>query len=238
MKKLNLVYGLLIAGFAFASVACAGMIPIRGNGDLVASERNVSSFEKIEAHGEVEVRYFVSEEQRVVVTADLNLDEYTKVYTNGSVLIITTEHGNYQFTKYLVEVYSPSLSGISVSGSGQFSSDEIIASSTFNTHVSGSGKISGTIQCEKLTSKISGSGTIILAGSSSDANIDISGSGNFVGSELQINDTSVEISGSGEATINVAENLKAKISGSGDLYYRGNPTIDFEMSGSGSFQQM
>lgn len=238
MKKLNSITGIFIIGFSFICIACGTILPIQGNGDLVTSERNISAFEKIDVSGAAEVRYYISEEFRAVVTVDSNLDKYTEVYTINNVLHIGTKNGNYDFTKYTVEVYAPTLSGITVSGSGEFSNEETISTSTFSARVSGSGKINGMVLCGSTTSYISGSGKITLNGSSEDLQLDISGSGDFAGSGFNTKNASVKISGSGEAKINVTDILEARISGSGDLYYFGNPETDFNISGSGKIHKM
>jgi hypothetical protein len=236
MNKLNIV--VVIFGITVVCVSCGSIFPKVGNGNLVASERTVSSFEKINVSGSAEVRFFINDEYRVVVTVDSNLVEYTEVYTRGKVLNIGTKSGAYYFTKYLVDVYCPVLTGISMSGSGQFSGNDTIITSTFNINISGSGEINGTIECNTFSAGISGSGKITVTGSGSDSDIHISGSGAFYGNEFSINKATVHISGSGKANINVSENLYANISGSGEINYRGEPKIESKISGSGRIKEM
>ena len=44
----------------------------------------------------------------------------------------------------------------------------------------------------------------------------------------------VTVNGSGDATVNVSEELDVRISGSGDVSYIGSPKIKSQVSGSGS----
>lgn len=239
MKILNIVTMFLVIGIIFGFVSCEGtLLPIKGNGNLITSERTVSSFEKINISGSAEVRFHVSQEPRIVVTVDSNLDEHTRIITRGNTLDIGTENGNYSFTKYLVDVYYPILTGVSVSGSGNFSSNDSVIVSAFDSNVSGSGKIDGKIECEIFSAKISGSGKINIAGNGNNSNITISGSGDFNGNNFIINNAIVIISGSGTANISVSENLNANISGSGDINYRGDPKIDSKISGSGKIRKL
>jgi len=237
MKILDFVIDKIVTGITVACVSCGAIFPISGNGDLVTSERAVSSFEYINISGSAEVRFHVSEEYRAVVTVDSNLEEYTEVYTRDNVLNIESKNGNYFFSKYLVEVYCPALTGVSIAGSGQFSGSDAIIASTFDTNISGSGKMNGTIECNTFSAKISGSGEITVMGNSKDSNITIAGSGDFNGNELSVNDAVVRIAGSGKVNIWVTDNLKADIAGSGDLNYRGNPKIDAHVNGSGRVYQ-
>ncbi len=53
--------------------------------------------------------------------------------------------------------------------------------------------------------------------------------------DLSSNDADIRISGSGEIKISVKENLIARISGSGNIYYKGDPKKqDIKVSGSGN----
>jgi hypothetical protein len=229
---------LYIIGFSLIYVSCGSLFPIVGNGDLVDSERTVSSFEKINISGSAEVRFYSSQEYRTVVTVDSNLLEYTEIVTRGNTLNIGMKNGNYSFTKYLVDVYCPVVTGVSVSGSGHFEGMDDINTSTFTSNVSGSGKIEGVIECEIYTAKISGSGKITVTGNSHNSNIEISGSGAFNGYGFTINNATVHISGSGKGNINVSENLNVSITGSGRINYLGSPRIDSKISGSGQIKKL
>jgi len=209
-----------------------------GNGNLVSSERSFSSFEKINGSGSAEVRFYASQEYRVVVTADSNLIDNVETYVRNNTLTIGTKHGVYSFTELTVDVYCPALTAVSMSGSRCFSSNDTITASTFDANLSGSGKINGTIDCNNFYARISGSGNITINGNSKDSNIDISGSGKFDGNEFSANNAVIRISGSGKAYICVTDDLQATISGSGELYYRGNPNVKSSVTGSGRIKKM
>jgi len=251
MKKSSIAAMIFVIGFSVICLSCL-IFPIMGNGNLVSTERTVSSFEKISISGSSEVRFHASQAYRVVVTVDSNLSDYVDIYTRNRELIIRTKNGNYSFTKFLVDVYCPVLAGISVSGSGSFTGIDKIITSSFETNISGSGKTEGTIECGNFSAKISGSGEtnynvicnnliadisgsgeITITGTGKDSNIKISGSGDFNGIEFKTNSVSAQISGSGNLSIWVLDYLKATISGSGSIRYRGNPRIDYSGSGSG-----
>jgi len=234
-------------------ISCATVIPKKGNGILVTSEETVPEFTKINiSGGYTEVRFYASKEYRLIVTVDSNLKEYVKIEVRNNILNIGTERGSYVFTKYLVDVYCPSLAGVSVSGLGSFSAkDKIIASSfeatvsgvgdltgtieckNYSAVISGSGKINTDIVCDKLSSTISGSGDITIVGTANNSNITISGSGNFNGIEFKTNNVTAHISGSGDMSVWALENIDATVSGSGSIKYCGNPKINFNGSGSG-----
>ncbi|MDR0496526.1 MAG: DUF2807 domain-containing protein [Treponema sp.] len=236
MKKPAFIVIIAIIGISFISISCCS-IPKRGNGNLVTSEKPISAFDSIGVSGSVTVNYHASQEYRAVVTVDSNLDEFVEVYTQGGVLKIGTKSGSYSFTTFIVDVYSPSLSGISVSGSVRFEGMDKIITPTFKLYVSGSGKLKGDFECDTFTTNISGSGDITLTGSSNNLDITVSGSGKLTGNEFQTNNTNVRISGSARVHVWVLDNLKVRSSGSARVKYRGNPIIDYSSAGSARLER-
>jgi hypothetical protein len=205
---------------------------------VITSEKTVSEFDKIRVSSSSVVRFHASQEYRAVVTVDENLDEFVEIVTKNNVLNIGTKNGSYSFTKNLVDVYCPVITGVSMSGSGSFENTEKITAPSFETTVSGSGRINAAIDCENFSGKISGSGAIALTGNCKDADIVISGSGKFNGNDFNINNATVRVSGSGSVSICVSDNLSANISGSGGISYRGDPKIESKVSGSGRIRKL
>jgi len=256
MKIQNFAIIAAVIGISAVFISCCSLVYKRGNGNMVTSERAVSPFEKIKISGSAVVNYHASQEYRVVVTVDSNLEEYTKVYTEGDTLKIGTKGGkSYSFTNYIVDVYCPKLSAVSVSGSVRFNGMDKINTSTFALAISGSGKINGTFECENFTTRISGSadieshiecnrfeadisgsGKIAVFGYAKEMSVSVSGSVTFNGNEFQANSATINTSGSGTMRIWVLDYLKAKVSGSGRITYRGNPKIDYSVSGSGRLE--
>jgi len=211
---------------------------MKGNGNLQTSEKTVSSYEKIYCAGSAEIRFHTGEAYQAVVTIDDNLEEYVEIFTENNVLNIKTKTGHsFSPTKFMVDVYCPVLTGVTMSGSGSFKSADKIIASTFESKIAGSGKIEGTIECDNYSANIAGSGTIAIHGNSNDANISIAGSGDFNGNELNTKNATVSITGSGNANVCVSDNLTAKISGSGNVNYSGEPKVDSNVSGSGRIRK-
>jgi len=208
---------------------------VKGNGNLLTSEKTVSTFEKIVTSGIADVRYYASAEHRVVVTIDENLHEYLDIFTRNNSLNIGFKK-NVSFsriTEFVVEVYCPVLTGISADGFIEFEGMDVITTSSFQTNISGSGIIKANVECESFSAKIDGFGEMTIKGSSRDARIDISGSGIFSGDNFITKNATINISGFGNVYIFATDHLKANISGSGTLYYWGSPTVETSISGFG-----
>jgi len=242
MKKIfcKLVFLTFVLWSVAGLSSCSEMFPIhKGNGRLIAYEKSVAAFEKIDCEGSADVHFYASDEYRTVVTVDSNLEEFAEVFTKNNTLHIRPKRGyTCIFTKFLVEVYCPTVSEVSLSGSCNFSGKSKLVTPSFETTISGSGKVVGTVECDSFSAKISGSGKIAIDGVTKNANIVISGSGKFDGADFNIIEAIVKISGSGDANIWVEDILKANISGSGKINYRGEPKIDSTISGSGRIRRM
>lgn len=134
-----------------------------------------------------------------------------------------------------IKITSPYIDYLRVSGSGNIQGTNHFPDSTrVFAGISGSGNISISLDAQVVETEISGSGQVFLKGSAQDHSINISGSGNVKAFGLETRNTYVNTSGSGNSEVNVLEYLGVKISGSGNVFYKGNPDIEANVSGSGS----
>ena len=238
MNTKKIVFILAITGIYLNTVSCA-FNTVRGNGNLKTYEKSVSSFEKIDVGSSAKVTFHASTDYKMVVTVDENLEQYLDITTQGNVLNIGIKPGSYSFTKFQVDLYCPVLTGVGVSGAGRFESTDTIVTPTFDSDVSGAGKIEGIIvKCEKFSANISGAGKMNITGNGKDAEIDISGAGRFNGNEFTVNNATVSVSGAGNADLSVTDNLKADASGAGHINYRGEPKTNTSVSGAGRVNKL
>ena len=82
----------------------------------------------------------------------------------------------------------------------------------------------------------SGSGNIHVTQFENQPELEINlyGSGSFMGYPMQVADCRIRIEGSGECEVNVTDKLDAAIKGSGNIYYKGHPRITTDIKGSGT----
>ena len=264
-KNITLIAIILAICTSFASCINVTNTVKRGCGNIVTSERTVSAFQEINISSNATVRFHASDEFRVVITTDENLHEYIEIETRGNTLYIgnrgrsdsssrrnvglsvggdviighsVTISNGIRFTQLAIDVFAPTLSGVTVSGLGRFETVETLSVPSFTAIVSGSGRITSAIESDRFSATVSGSGRITAVGSSRDANVSIAGSGRFIGSEFVTNTTTANVTGSGNAAIHVTERMNASVAGSGRITYRGNPPqANRNVSGSGSVRR-
>ena len=203
--------------------------------NIVSTEIAVSSFERINITSNANVRFHWANEHRVVVSINENFVEQLDIRTRGNTLNIGISGRNTnRITRFVVDVYAPYVTNVSISGAGTFMAVDTINVPRFEARVSGAGRIDGIVETTNFVGNISGSGNISLAGNTRSANITISSSGNFNSERFFAQNATINVSGSGSVSVYVIESLNARVSGSGIVVYGGDPSnINTQVSGSG-----
>jgi hypothetical protein len=143
-------------------------------------------------------------------------------------------------SKLTIYISSRELDKVSVSGSGDFKAEKAVSSEEMDISISGSGTVHFTgLESEEMDVRISGSGDAVLdKGKAEEMDVKISGSGKLIAERFEVSEFSVTISGSGICKITVVDELDARISGSGSVFYHGNPQVNSTSSGSGKVRSL
>ena len=239
MRKAGWILGLMV--MAIATNAQEKVIV-----DKNAQTRQVSEFDGISVSGAIEL--FVSQgPQNVVVSAaDVEKVNDIETYVENRILYIRfkskkswwSDQWNTTGRNYRAYVSAPMIESITSSGSGNIKIEGTLKSPELEIEISGSGNVSGKIETENLEVTQSGSSNIRLSGVATRAEFECSGSGNIISGELIIDFCEVEISGSGNAELQVNKELSAEISGSGNIRYKGDANIvNASTAGSGKIKK-
>ncbi len=210
---------------------------IRGNGEMVTKTRSVGEYDKVSVGGSFDVKLVAGEEGKLKIRIDENLLEYLVTKVEDGKLKIKWKKGvNISSSRgILITVPFKDIEAVSLAGSGDVYSEDMMKSDNFRAALSGSGNLKLSVKAQNVSSAISGSGNIDLNGETNQLKCSISGSGDIRAYELKSNDADIRIAGSGNIKVYVSENLKARIAGSGNIYYKGNPKKqDTKVSGSGN----
>lgn len=90
------------------------------------------------------------------------------------------------------------------------------------------------IQVDLLDSDLSGAGDIRASGRAAEIKLILSGLGNFNAADLKSSQATIELSGMGNATVQVEKELVATLTGAGSIEYLGNPLVEQNITGAGS----
>ena len=228
---------MLIASLVFS--AC-GLRVIRGSGVIVSETRQVSNFDSIDLSGSGEVILTQGNAESLKIEADDNLMQYVEAVVRAGTLELGFKDGVniIQSTKLVFYVEVDDLTGLAISGSGDFEADRI-ETDQLNATVSGSGDIQiAELKADYVKTSISGSGEIFLGGVVETQEIRVSGSGKYIAGGLCSERVTLDVSGSGNATVCATGTLDVDISGSGNVSYYGQPSVHSSTSGSGTINSL
>ena len=223
---------LLLTGLILL-VACDDSKCIRGEGTVITRNLELAPFSKIEANGDFKVYLLPGATQKVEVRGEPNILDQLRTRVTDDTWKITHEECVKNSKGVEVFITLPVLASVFMNGSGSIEGEQAFTASDLEVVVNGSGSIALDVAASEITSRITGSGKILLQGSTPLHNIDISGSGRAEMYDLESQSVDVAISGSGIAQVSAANTLNVTISGSGIVYYKGEPTVSQHISGSG-----
>jgi hypothetical protein len=187
---------------------------VQGSGVAATQSRALATFSSIDLPGSNNVTVAVGGRQSVVVHADSNLLGNVTTRVAAGTLIIDTTGSFSTKSPMSVEVTVPSLTAVTLSGSGQIS-------------------VTG-INAPQLTVSLPGSGTIQAGGTITQLDVTLDGSGLAQLDNLIARDVHAVVTGSGLIRVTATASLNAAVSGSGAIIYSGNPQVTSSVTGSGT----
>jgi len=209
------LYTALVAGLA-ALVAIAATVlvsdvfrsspgsEVRGSGVAATEARALPAFDRVELSGSNNVVIRVGAKQRVVVHTDDNLAGRVMTTVERHMLVVGDEPGSYTTkSPTYVEITTPSLRGLTLSGSGTVSAVGV--------------------DSPRLRVALPGSGLVRASGRAEALDVELGGSGDAQLGQLAARDARVVVSGSGRADVTATRSLHAAVSGTGAIVYGGHP---------------
>jgi Putative auto-transporter adhesin, head GIN domain len=188
---------------------------VQGSGIAATQTRTVARFSSLELAGSNKVTVVVGAPQSVVVHADSNLIRHVTTQVVAGSLVIADTGSFSAKTPMSVEVSVPSLTALTLSGSGQLS-------------------VTG-IKAPRLTVMVSGSGLLYAAGTATRLDVTLSGQGMAQLDQLTASEVHAVVSGSGLIQVTATTSLDASVPGTGAIVYSGNPSqVTSSVTGTGA----
>ncbi|MDD4553710.1 MAG: DUF2807 domain-containing protein [Bacteroidales bacterium] len=242
MKTKRIFFFLLIISM-FTSlsglVAGCNLVGVRGNGDVKKESRKISSFNGIEVSGAFKVFLKQGSTEELVVETDENILPLVKTEVYGSTLKIETKKPISHVSTLKVYITFKDLNKLDLSGAVDIISEGMLNIPELNFDASGASDTKLDLTIRKLHIDCSGASKIRLNGTAGDVEMDLSGASDILAYDMVAETYDIEISGAGEAQINVTKKIAAEISGAGTVKYKGSPSeIDQNVSGAGSIKKV
>lgn len=231
-----------------------------GFGSIASEEITLDEFSSISNFTVVDVEVIQGEEQLVTLEGHENmLDQLQLVVRNQELSI---EMRNHCYNNFRLKLYItvPELDKVALKSTGDLILGTFEQEGTMELSTSSTGNITGTgfidgldilylsttstgdidleVYTDELFADIHGTGDIRLMGSCYYQSIDMRGTGDYHAEEFVSEECEISVRGTGNARIDVHEQLDVSLSSTGDVYYFGNPRVSVQDNGVGKLIHM
>ena len=217
--------------------SCIEITGIKGDGNVVKEERNVSGFTSLEVSGAFEVYLYQGKTEKLTLEADKNLMEVIVTEVKGDKLHIYTRENIKKATELNVYLTFEELEMIDISGAVSIEGEGVLEFDELYLDGSGASEIIMEMNVSSLHADFSGASEIELTGKAGSATFDFSGASELDALDFVIKHCELDVSGASEARVNVTENLEVDVSGAASVRYKGNPQVSQDVSGAGSIKK-
>lgn len=215
------------------------MITVQGNANIVSREVQVSSFIRLHVAVKGKVELIQSDEEKVVIEADENLQEYIEVVNSGRTLYVNCE-GKWQipdFSTLKVRIYCRQLYTIH----NHCSKGELISANALTS----TQPVEIKIYCDKGLTKLNVHAPSIklvtacvgdtwLQGTCDALEIKLSSDGDLYAEEMKAKNVALKNYSAGDIHLYASETLTISNFGSGNIDYYGEGMVkDIKQYGSG-----
>jgi hypothetical protein len=212
---------------------------ISGRGNAIRTTLDLPPFERLVLQSSLDIRLTRGNERHVEIEAAPNLVDLVSATVYNGTLTIRIEACFRAKGPFVVHITTPTLSGITIQGSGNVTSNGPVHSEVLDLTIQGSGDLELDVETERTSAIIQGSGDMVLRGTAGMLSARIQGSGDVRAADLQATDVKVDIMGSGDVMVNCNGVLDATIMGSGNIRHKGTPErIERTIKGSGTIQEI
>lgn len=236
---MKVIYLFSIAIVAISFTACdfdfddfEGGSGIVGDGNVVKKDREIGSFSKISAATGLDVYVTMGSSESLSIEADENIHEKIMTEIEGNTLKVYIKGGLRKASKKSIFITADDLEGISASSGANVEVQNPVSATNMVLDASSGSDIEVT-ELNATTCSVdvsSGADVDVNAGSAEELTLDISSGSDFNGKNFLVKKCNAELSSSGDATINVSDELTYDGSSGSTLRYIGKPTMSIDVS--------
>ena len=220
MRIKFLIFVIALMGLFTACTNDGGLVKtVRGSGDVVTEEREVSGFTAVSLQGVGQLEIDQTGTESLSITADDNLLPYIETRVQGGKLIISIKEGTVfnNVTELTYHVTAEAIDSVELDGAGSIEVSHL-DTDDWQVNLDGTGNITSSGQANKQT-------------------VEINGAGAYTADELASQETTIRHNGAGTAVVQVSDHLDVRIDGLGSVDYIGDPTVTQTINGLGTIRQ-
>lgn len=222
----------------FAQPAAAQRNQIKGEGELVSQNRNVSGFKGISVSGGFAVEITQGNQESLRLEAQENLLSNIRTEVKNGVLHIYNEDNVSTNKGMKAYITVRELNKVDISGGVKVTGKSTFRANAFDLDMSGGSKVTLALNAKKLRADMSGASKVELSGQADEVVMNMSGASTVNASDLQARSVRVGASGASKVKVAAKENLHVSASGASKVEYNGNPSVTKDVSGASKISKM
>jgi hypothetical protein len=232
-----LVLAIIFSGFFLSSCSAFG-IKILGSGKTVSEDRQVSGIESISIGSSMNLIIEQTGNESVRIEAAEDIIPIITTEMVGSELQIELKSGNLINIRSIdCYVSVKDLNAIKVSSSASVKCDNL-KTENLSIEMASSSKGSLNVDVTNLDLRIASSANLSISGKTDKQNTEVNSSGKLDAFGLVSKDCTIVVQSSGNANINVTDNLDVTVKSSGRVNYKGNPKVNSDVASAGSLNKV
>jgi hypothetical protein len=214
------------------------MIEIQGNGNVISREIKVSSFIRLHLSGKGVIELYKSDEEKVVIETDENLQEYFEVANSGRTLYVTAEAKFKRpiYTVCKIKVYLRQMDTLYIrnDNANVVCPDMITLANPLEVKIQSVGNTELNIDAPSIKILIQCEGNVVLKGKCHSIQIKNQMQGNFNSKELIAEELSITNMAEGNVDLFANKTITIKHFGHGAVHYSGDAALkDVKQFGDG-----
>jgi hypothetical protein len=206
---------------------------IRVSSNSTTESRSIKDFSGVVLFVPATLKISQGADYAVKLTGPQNVVELTKTTLLNDELTISTEdcfNGSYEL---LIEVTAPDFDLIYAGTAASLETNGAILGDNIRIELVGEISGSATFGMDSIFTSVSGKGNLNFSGSTKYHQLYLTGEADIAGFALSTDHTVIDLAGLAECEVTANERLEVTIAGSGNVYYKGNPQIDSNITGTG-----
>lgn len=225
-------------------VACINEKNISGNteqiietGDEITKTISLAEFDKIDLSGTDDITIKQGSAQEIIVTGHQNIIDRLNTKIENNEWKVTLSKGNYKKCHLKIQITVPSISQIKLTGVGDIAFENFDHLNEITLLLEGVGDINcnNLATINQLNAKLNGVGDFNFKNCSAINKLELkhNGVGDFNAFLTESTYANIDLKGTGDCNVKVANKLDAKLSGVGNIIYKGNPEVIQKITGTG-----
>ncbi len=228
--SLSSLLAVLLTGWLFVSCDVEDPGPLQE----ITREYAVIDFDQLEMGSGFHIDVEQSSIFSVSAKGDRRNINDLDVYTVGNTLVIEYDDSGNRRHDTHITIRMPDLKGVHFSGGSKSSVRGFESDGTFSCYLSGGSLAQIDAGYRSANVMLSGGSTLRLHGLGDEITGEISGASELSAFDYPVRSAELNLTGASHARLTVSDELSVTASGASDLIFRGNPTVEKNVSGGSS----